>query len=659
MIPNEKHLLELLSNNDVTFFIPPYQRNYEWEKEQCEVFLNDIIRVTQNNKEARKSEHFFGTVTYFQTETAFGQPNKLVLIDGQQRITTTMLFLVALRDVINDEGLKRYIESKYLRNDNVSDDSEYKIKLKQVETDWKVYCDIILGNHLQERSKNSAIYRNYAYFTNELKELEQDTGFTLADVIELGLSKFSVVTVELQPERNPWENPQEIFESMNSLGKPLALGDLVRNYLLLGIKPEGQEFLYKNYWLHMEESIPHQVSGFIRDYMQLKEKKSFKQATERNYKELYSNFKEIFGGYDTGELLKTLSEYSDYYAYILLFETTGSKKIDKRLEDVKTLDVTTSYSFLMALIKSWKGKEITEQMLCDILDAFIIYITRRRIIGVVQAENKNFPTLVKKVPQLVRAQDKKREMFKILSSMENHLRVPNDIEMERGLSIMNFYGLKLCKFVLALIEESITKSRPDKNDEKLQIEHIMPRKLNEDWEKELGEDYEEIHQSLLNTIGNLTLIRHNQELGNKSFSVKKDIYENKAGLQIAKTEIINYEHWNRETIEMRSKWIINYLLQEVLPIPDDMRKTNNFVMKKNGLSFLELQLIGQTIDYVSDNSIHAKVVGDKEVEFEGKRWHLSPLTREIETRKGTVNASGSYKGSQYWEYDGIKLADII
>ncbi len=659
MIPNEKHLLELLSNNDVTFFIPPYQRNYEWEKEQCEVFLNDIIRVTQNNKEARKSEHFFGTVTYFQTETAFGQPNKLVLIDGQQRITTTMLFLVALRDVINDEGLKRYIESKYLRNDNVSDDSEYKIKLKQVETDWKVYCDIILGNHLQERSKNSAIYRNYAYFTNELKELEQDTGFTLADVIELGLSKFSVVTVELQPERNPWENPQEIFESMNSLGKPLALGDLVRNYLLLGIKPEGQEFLYKNYWLHMEESIPHQVSGFIRDYMQLKEKKSFKQATERNYKELYSNFKEIFGGYDTGELLKTLSEYSDYYAYILLFETSGSKKIDKRLEDVKTLDVTTSYSFLMALIKSWKGKEITEQMLCDILDAFIIYITRRRIIGVVQAENKNFPTLVKKVPQLVRAQDKKREMFKILSSMENHLRVPNDIEMERGLSIMNFYGLKLCKFVLSLIEESITKSRPDKNDEKLQIEHIMPRKLNEDWEKELGEDYEEIHQSLLNTIGNLTLIRHNQELGNKSFSVKKDIYENKAGLQIAKTEIINYEHWNRETIEMRSKWIINYLLQEVLPIPDDMRKTNNFVMKKNGLSFLELQLIGQTIDYVSDNSIHAKVVGDKEVEFEGKRWHLSPLTREIETRKGTVNASGSYKGSQYWEYDGIKLADII
>ena len=169
-----------------------------------------------------------------------------------------------------------------------------------------------------------------------------------------------------------------------------------------------------------------------------------------------------------------------------MLEKTGSKEVDKRLGDIKILDVTTAYSFLMALIRSWKKNEITEKMLCDILDVFIIYITRRKIIGVVLAENKNFPTLVKKVPQLVKAQDKKKEMFKILSSMENHLRLPNDIEMERELSVMNFYGLKLCKFILSLIEESITKSRPDKDDEKLQIEHIMPRKLNEKLEKGAG-----------------------------------------------------------------------------------------------------------------------------------------------------------------------------
>ena len=136
MKPNTAYLLTLLSNNDVTFFIPPYQRNYEWTDDQCEVFLDDIFKTYEKNKAGEKTEHFIGTVTYFQTESVFGQPSKLVLIDGQQRITTAMLFLVALRDTIADQKLKRFIDSKYLRNENVDGDSEYKIKQKKVESDW-------------------------------------------------------------------------------------------------------------------------------------------------------------------------------------------------------------------------------------------------------------------------------------------------------------------------------------------------------------------------------------------------------------------------------------------------------------------------------------------------------------------------------------------
>jgi len=140
MVPKEMKLLNMLSNNDVTFFIPPYQRNYEWTDEQCEVFFDDIVKTHDRNVQGHASEHFFGSITFFQTETAFGQPDQLVLIDGQQRITTTMLFLVALRDILQDVKLKNYIDAKYLRNNNVSSDNdEYKIKLKQVETDWAVY----------------------------------------------------------------------------------------------------------------------------------------------------------------------------------------------------------------------------------------------------------------------------------------------------------------------------------------------------------------------------------------------------------------------------------------------------------------------------------------------------------------------------------------
>ncbi len=168
MIPQEIKLLQMLSNNDVTFFIPPYQRNYEWTDEQCRVFLDDIITTYSNNSKGKASEHFFGSITYFQTETVFGQPSKLVLIDGQQRITTTMLFLVALRDIIGDNQLSQFIDSKYLKNNAVQGETEYKVKLKQVETDWNVYKSIILKDELSLKEMNSSVYRNYRYFYNKL-----------------------------------------------------------------------------------------------------------------------------------------------------------------------------------------------------------------------------------------------------------------------------------------------------------------------------------------------------------------------------------------------------------------------------------------------------------------------------------------------------------
>ncbi len=653
-------MLQLLSNNDVTFFIPPYQRNYEWTDEQCEVLLEDVKKTYDSNMLGKTAEHFFGTVTYFRDDDVpFGQPYRLVLIDGQQRITTTMLFLVALRDIIEDQNLKEFIDSKYLKNNSVSGDGEYKIKLKQVETDWEAYRKIILSEELKDKEKDSAVYRNYKFFLNKLTGLK-DSGIVLSDLIDKGINKFSVITIELQPQKNEWENPQEIFESMNSLGKPLSLADLVRNYLLLGLSAETQTELYNKYWLPMEKTIPKRVSDFIRDYMQGQVKRPYPKATDSNYKELYSTFKKIFDQCDPQSILKDLSEYAQIYAYIIFDISTGNNKIDYELSDLRRINVSTAYSFLLMLMRSWEQKKFTDQEIVDILDAFRIYCLRRRIIGITNAENKVFPTLANKIPDLISAEDKKLKMFDILASQENYLRVPNDIEISRFLQTMNFYNFRYCKFFLSMIEEKLTKSRPDLSDPNLQIEHIMPQKLNEVWEKALGEDHESIHQELVHTIGNLTLIRHNQELGQKPFKDKKVIYENNAGLQIARTDITNRDKWDAASIKDRTRWITEYLLQSVFPIPDNMRKTNNFSLKEGrGLSFQELQLIGCDIDFIDDPSITARVVSDKEVEFEGKKWRLSPLTREIYTRKGKVNASRSYNGSYHWEFEGIRLADII
>ncbi len=663
MIPQEAKLLDLLSNRDVTFFIPPYQRNYEWSDDQCKVFLEDVRKTYESNLNGKATEHFFGSVTYVKNKSAFGQPDRLVLIDGQQRITTTMLFLVALRDIINDANIKETINNDYLKNEKASGDTEYKIKLKQVETDWDIYRKLIIGEELTEKEKDSAIYRNYQYFFNKLIEMETG-GHNLTGIIEEGLDKFSVVTIELEPDKNKWENPQEIFESMNSLGKPLSLADLVRNYLLLGLDPDTQNKYYKDYWMHIEKAIPQQVSGFIRDYMQMVEGRPFKQATESNYKELYSQFKEVFADEDAKDILSKLSELAPYYSYIISEISSGDKTIDAILSDLRRVSVATANSFLLAIIMTWKENRFTSSDVRDILESFKIYCLRRRIIGITSAENKVLPTFVKKIDDLIQAKDKEAKTFEILAQQENNMRLPNDVELSRELRTMNFFNFKYCKFFLALIEEKITKSRPDLSESVLQNEHIMPQTLNDTWRKELGPDHERIHQEYVNTIGNMTLIRHNQELGNKPFKEKKDIYENNAGLQIAKTKIIENKKWTEKEIKERMDWIIDYLLVDTLPIPNSMRKTNNYLVKeKKGkskhLSFLDLQLIGEDINYVDDNSIVAHVVGDKEVEFEGKVWKLSPLTKEIKKRKGTLNQSGKYQGAQYWEFDGIKLADVM
>ena len=659
MIPQEQKLLSMLSNNDVTFFIPPYQRNYEWSEDQCKVFLDDVIKTYDSNLKGEKAEHFFGSITFFQTEAAFGQPNKLVLIDGQQRVTTTMLFLVALRDIINEKNMVSIIDKKYLRNENVADDTEYKIKLKQVETDWVAYKDIILGIELSEKEKNSAVYRNYKYFSNRFTELKED-GYALSSLIENGLDKFSVITIQLQPDKNPWENPQEIFESMNSLGKPLSLADLVRNYLLLGLDADTQSTLYNQYWLHIEKVIPGKVSMFVRDYMQAHEKRPYLKATETNYKALYRLFKDIFNKSNAKELLKDLSECATIYSFIVMGATSGNKTIDGEISDLNRLNVTTAYSFLLTLLKEWKWGEFTDKDVIEILSAFRIYCMRRRLITLAAAENKNFPLLVGKLAELKKSDDKRMTMFKILSNQESNLRLPNDIEISRYMETMNFYNFRHCKFYLSLVEESITKSRPDQSDDKLQVEHIMPKTLNDDWRNYLGADCDAMHQELVHTIGNLTLIRHNQELGQKLFDEKKKLYVEKAGLQIAKTEITDKDKWDADAIRSRTRWITKYLLDNVLEIPDDMRITNNFAQKEGrGLSFQELQLIGLEINFIDDPDIVAKVVSDNEVEFEGKRWKLSPLTREIQTRRGKVNASGAYSGAYWWEFDGIRLSDVI
>ena len=668
MKPSEEKLLTLLSNHDVTFFIPPFQRNYEWTYEQCETFWDDIVMLAERNSDGGNADHFFGAVTYYSKKsTAFGDPSILILIDGQQRITTSMLFLAALRDSLVDVKAKENINLRYLKNERATgDNDEYKIKLKQVETDWLVYKRIILSEEADSDDRNSAVFKNYEFFRDKLTKLAMDDAGLLL-LIQNGLARFSIITIELFPDQNKWENPQEIFESMNSIGKPLSLADLVRNYLMLGLDSEKQDQLYKVYWLPMERLLPKKMSAFVRDFMQIASAAPCPTASEANYKDLYHSFKSMFEQVAVEELLSRLTKYAVVYASISLGKETGNNTIDCYLKDFRLhLKVTTAYSFITELVMEWKRGGFSETELCELLSAFGIYCIRRRLInGLSQGENKNFPRFVKFIPMLKSAENKKDKLFELLSEREFALRLPNDAELTHELkTTSNFYSLAHCKFCLALVEEALTRSRPDiDDDEYLQVEHIMPQTLSTKWITYLGERDAELHQQYVHSLGNLTLIRHNQKLGNRNFDEKCKIYRDNAGLQIAKSCIIDVEKWDMSAIERRADWLIARLLNDVLPIPDRFRNKNNYRVRRQGdskyLSFKELGLIGETISFIDDADVIARVISDDQVEFEGKVWKLSPLTREIKQRQGRCNKSGSYQGAQYWKYDDMKLADIM
>lgn len=657
----DNQILKLLSNNDVTFFIPPYQRNYEWDEEMCEILFKDIEKVANN----RNTQHFFGTVIYYAESTILGQPDKYILVDGQQRLTTTMLFLIAARDCITDESLRNTIDSKYLKNNNVSGDVEYKIKLKQVESDWKAYKKIILGEELDESDKKSTVIKNYRFFKSKLEKFEQDK---VRDLIEKGLVNFNIVTIQLEPERNHWEKPQEIFESMNSLGKPLSLADLVRNYLLLGKSSAQQNNLYHNFWLKIEQNLTGEnntfsVSAFIRDYMQLVDISSYKKATDTNFKELYRDFKDLFDNENHEQLINKLAEYSNEYSTLAGYKKSGNIKIDQKLIDLRTLKVSAFHSFILGILHLRTEHKINEDDCLSILDAIFIYVARKSILGTRKSENKDAALLAKYFNELVSATNKKDKMLQIFSNQTFSMRLPNDNEIQQFLlsEKSNFYNFESGKFLFSLIEENLTKNRPSLTDKILQVEHIMPQTLNETWKNELGDNFKTIHDNFLNNIGNLTLIRHNQELSNRSFKDKKEIYENNAGMQIAKNKIIDQDNWGVERIKKRAEYLVGILIDKILPISAELKTSNNYSSEKksigNRLSFESLDLIGKSIVYFDDVTIVAEVIGNKEVKFEDKIWKLSPLTCEIETRKSRKTLSGSYWGVNMWKYEGRTLEE--
>lgn len=583
----ESHSInDVLAKNATSFFIPPFQRAYAWGKQEIERFFYDVIRIIKSEidpKQHDKLEHFFGTLVIKEEKAGFA--NKSIVVDGQQRLTTTLIFLIALRDLEEDIKNQNYITENYLINNTST--FQDKIKLKQVTKDWDAYRALVN----KEQPLQSIIYNAYKLLKKLILEQRQINPFITLKHYIIAIQRMNVAVIFLDERPFKGEDPQIIFETLNSLGKPLSLSDLIRNYVLLNMDSNNQSDIYEKVWHPKIESVLHDKSSeFFRDYLQLKTITSIKAVNDSNTKEIYQIFKnfveEKFNSHE--DFIKDIVRYSKWYKWIITEDnkdtiSTNSKNNKDIIELLRNIfhDIKSEAfkPFILGLLEYHQigvnGIKLNDELFISILQTIRTYLIRRRILGLTQGENKNIVLLCDKFEKLVL---KNITMIDLLSSMFFRMRLPNDVELKEKIITMNFYeGLKnYSKFILGKIEEYNAKVSVDFRDSKITIEHIMPQKLDINWKEDLGPQHEEIHKKYLHNIGNLILTEFNSEIGNKPFSYKKNkLASSSLNYRLS---VINREKWDVQSMQEHQIYMINCLL-ETFPLPITHKESANWNIK--------------------------------------------------------------------------------
>ncbi len=545
MKADQANLLELM-NGPKQFVIPIYQRTYSWTLKECKQLWDDIIKA---GKDEKISSHFLGSIVYikkglYQISTI----PELRLIDGQQRLTTISLLLSALSKVIKDpisEMTSDKLKNYYLINRDEEEEKHYKLIL--TKTDKETLSKIIDNKELFDED-SQRIKDNYEFFAKQISENN------LNEVLN-GLNKLIIIDVSLDKER---DNPQLIFESLNSTGLELTQADLIRNFVLMGLEKKEQDSLYNDYWSPMEKSFGYAkdlelFDRFMRDYLTIKTEKIPK------IKDVYSAFKLYAQNFkDIKELVVDIYKYSKYFVNIAL-EQEQDSEIKTVFSDINILKVDVSYPFLLQIYEDYKQERITKEEFIQILKYIESYVFRRAICGIpTNSLNKTFANLYKEIKS-----ENYLERFKAaLLLKDSYRRFPRDGEFKEQLIVKDVYNFRNRNYLLRKLENHNRKELV--NVESYTIEHIMPQNenLSDEWKEELGESWKEVHEKYLHIIGNLTLTGYNSELSDKPFKVKRDIEGGFADSPIRLNQsLAKLEHWNENEILNRARILVDLAVQ--------------------------------------------------------------------------------------------------
>lgn len=494
-------------NQNNQFVIPIYQRLYSWEKEQCEQLWDDIIKIGGNDK---MNGHFIGSILYVLDGNTPSSP--LLIIDGQQRLTTITLLFIALKNHLSDEVKilekfsRKEIES-YLINNNKDGNKKFKLILS--ESDKDTLLSLIDKNKRKPSEPSVKIIENFKLFEKWISENTDKL-----ETIFKGLEKLMIVWIALDKGK---DDPQLIFESMNSKGIELTQTDLIRNYIVMETEVEKQEDFYNGYWRAMEEDFKQNetlFNRFVRHYLTIKTGKI------PNIKKVYEAFKDYQQkeGIEIEDLLKDLQKYCGYFCQIA-FKKEENKNLNKALSFLVDLEMDVVYPLLLELYSDYSDGVLSKDDFRRSIALTESYLCRRSVCGLgTNSLNKVFPFVTKKINK-----DQYFESIKVhfLSLETTKGKFPKDSEFKNLFITIDFYHFQKREYFLERLENFDTKEPV--NTQKCSIEHIMPQKLTEEWERDLGENFQAIHDKYLHTIGNLTLTGYNQEYSNNSFQEKRDM----------------------------------------------------------------------------------------------------------------------------------------
>lgn len=518
MKATEAKLLDFLKKSP-QFVIPIYQRTYSWTEKECRQLWDDIVRTGADD---RISVHFVGSIVYIdKADSTVIAWEPLLVIDGQQRLTTVSLLLAALAKAVAEgepfDGFsQRKIKNYYLLNPEESGERHFKLLLSQTD---KASLTAIVGNHEQPKEHSLRVAQNFKLF----EELISGCGSDLAAVCK-GLAKLMMVDIKLKRGE---DNPQLIFESMNSTGKELSQADLIRNYILMGLEPELQTRLYEQFWRPMEIDFGQEAYGthfdaFMRHYL------TVKTGEIPNINAVYDAFKgharnsRAIAADDKSHIETLVREIRDYARHFCAMALGTEPDADLKLafHDLRELKVDVAYPFLLELYHDYKADTLPKADLLASVRLIEAYVFRRAICAIpTNSMNKTFATFTKAL--------KKDRYFESIQAhllgLPSYRRFPTDDEFRRDLHTRDLYNFRSRSYWLRRLENFGRKERVAVDE--YTIEHILPQNenLSPKWREALGSDWQRVQQTWLHTLGNLTLTAYNADYSDRPFAEKRDM----------------------------------------------------------------------------------------------------------------------------------------